>query len=174
MARRLLPTKTKLAGELAVAAADPAALIVRTAWVYAPAGANFMTTMLRVMRQRDEVSVVTDQVGTPTSARSLAEALWSLAAMDVAGIHHFTDSGIASWYDFAVAIAEEGRTAGLLERDVIVRPIATSQYRTPARRPAYSVLDKSSTWELLGGPAPHWRANLRVALGELRDSALTS
>ena len=162
--------RTKLAGEQAVAAADPNALIVRTAWVYAPVGANFLTTMLRLMRERDEVSVVADQVGTPTSARSLAAALWTLAARDAAGIHHFTDSGVASWYDFAVAIAEEARIVGLLERDVVVRPISTDQYPTPARRPAYSVLDKSATWAILGAPAAHWRASLRAALKELQDS----
>ena len=165
--------RSKVAGEQAVIAATPQALIVRSAWIYAPQGGNFMTTMLRLMRQHDRVSVVADQVGTPTSARSLAEALWALVAANASGIHHFTDSGIASWYDFAVAIAEEAKVAGLLERDVTVCPISTAQYPTPARRPAYSVLDKASTWELLGGPAPHWRANLRVALRELGDGDLT-
>jgi dTDP-4-dehydrorhamnose reductase len=162
--------RTKLAGESAVRAADPQALIVRTAWVHAATGANFVNTMLRLMRDRDTVSVVADQVGTPTYARSLASAIWTLAEANAAGTYHFTDAGVASWYDFAVAIFEEGRAAGLLERPVSVIPISTADYPTAARRPAFSVLDKSATWPLLGGPAPHWRANLREALKELRDN----
>ena len=161
--------RTKLDGERAVLAADPKALIVRTAWVYAADGRNFMNTMLRLMRERDEIAVVADQVGTPTYARSLASALWSLARTNAAGIYHYTDAGVASWYDFAVAIAEEGLAAGLLARPVLVRPITTEEFPTPARRPAFSVLDKSATWPLLGAPAPHWRANLRDALKELRN-----
>jgi len=157
---------TKLAGEQAVAAADPGALIVRTAWVYAPQGQNFVNTMIRLMRERDSLRVVADQVGAPTWAPGLAGALWALAGASAAGIHHYTDAGIASWYDFAVAIEEEGRAAGLLARPVSIEPIATCDYPTPAKRPAYSVLDKSATWAVIGR-APHWRANLRANLQEL-------
>jgi dTDP-4-dehydrorhamnose reductase len=160
--------RTKLAGERAVAASYPKALIVRTAWVYAARGTNFLNTMLRLMRERDEIAVVDDQVGTPTYVRSLAVALWKLSAMPSSGVLHYTDSGVASWYDFAVAIAEEGAAAGLLDRPVTVRPIASKDYPTPAHRPAYSVLDKRTTWELLGKAAPHWRACLREAIGELK------
>jgi len=156
--------RTKLEGEQRVAAADPAALIVRTAWVYAAGGRNFVATMLRLMGERDSISVVDDQLGTPTWARSLAGALWALAGAGAGGIHHFTDAGTASWYDFAVAVAEEGSAAGLLSRPARVVPIRTVDYPTPAARPPYSVLDKSATWALLGGPAPHWRVNLRAAL----------
>lgn len=161
--------RTKLAGEQAVAAADPDALIVRTAWVYAPAGQNFVNTMLRLMKERDEIRVVADQLGTPTWAPSLAGALWALAAQGAKGLHHYTDAGVASWYDFAVAVAEEGAEAGLLDRPARVVPIATADYPTLAPRPAYSVLDKSATWALLGGPAPHWRVNLRKNMRELQD-----
>jgi dTDP-4-dehydrorhamnose reductase len=161
--------RTKLEGESAVRAADPDALIVRTAWVYAPVGANFVNTMLRLMAEKDELRVVADQVGTPTWAPSLAAALWRLAELRATGTHHFTDSGVASWYDFAVAIAEEGREAGLLGKSARILPIATADYPTPAARPAFSVLDKSSTWALLGGPAPHWRVNLRADLRELAN-----
>jgi dTDP-4-dehydrorhamnose reductase len=150
--------RTKLAGE---ALAGPDALIVRTAWVYAPTGGNFVRTMLRVMRERPEVRVVADQIGTPTYAPGLADALWTMAGAGVTGIHHYTDAGAASWYDFAVAIQEEALAAGLLDTAVPVIPIATADYPTPARRPHYSVLDKTSTFASLGGPTPHWRANLR-------------
>lgn len=158
---------TKLAGERAVAAAAPDALIVRTAWVYAPVGANFVNTMLRLLAGRDEVRVVADQIGTPTWAGSLAGALWGLAGVGAEGIHHFTDAGVASWYDFAAAIAEDGVAAGLLPPGRRVVPIATADFPTPAPRPAFSVLDKSDTWALLGGPPPHWRTNLRANLKEV-------
>lgn len=156
--------RTKLAGE---AAAGADALIVRTAWVYAPKGNNFVRTMLRLMAERDEVRVVADQIGTPTYAPDLAAALWALSAKGVTGIHHYTDSGAASWYDFAVAIQEEACALGLLSRAVAIIPINTVDYPTPATRPHYSVLDKSSTFAALGGPAPHWRANLRLMLKEI-------
>ncbi len=157
--------RTKRAGEV-LAGAD--ALIVRTAWVYAPTGGNFVRTMLRLMGERPEVRVVADQIGTPTYAPDLAATLWSMAAKGAQGIHHYTDSGAASWYDFAVAIQEEALAAGLLEHAVPVLPIATADYPTPARRPSYSVLDKSSAFGILGGPAPHWRVNLRRMIAAIR------
>jgi dTDP-4-dehydrorhamnose reductase len=156
--------RTKLAGELA---AGPQALIVRTAWVYAAQGGNFVHTMLRLMRERDEVRVVADQIGTPTHAASLARALWSLIAAGASGLQHFTDAGTASWYDFAVAIQEEALALGLLGRAVPVIPIRTEDYPTPARRPAYGVLDKTGTWAITGVPA-HWRKELRLCLAELK------
>jgi dTDP-4-dehydrorhamnose reductase len=160
---------SKLAGEKAAAAAHPATLIVRTAWVYSDVGSNFLLTMLRLMRDRGEVGVVADQVGAPTSTVSLASALWGLADSGLAGVIHFTDAGVASWYDFAVAIAEEALAAGLLETPPRVRPIATSDYPTPARRPSYSVLDSSAAYARLGGPAPHWRAALRTVLAGMKS-----
>ena len=157
--------RTKLAGEQAVGDA----LIVRTAWVYAPTGNNFVRTMLRLMAERDEVRVVADQIGTPTWAPDLATALWALAGQGATGIWHYTDAGVASWYDFAVAIQEEGLARGLLTRAVPVIPIATRDYPTPTMRPSYSVLDKTATWTALGRVAPHWRANLRGMLQGLID-----
>lgn len=162
--------QTKLDGELAVSSANADSLIVRTSWVYASNGGNFVNTMLRLMLERDEISVVADQIGTPTHSLSLAKAIWGLAAADLNGICHFTDDGVASWYDFAVAIAEEGLAIGLLDKQVVVRSINTQQYPTPARRPSYSVLDKSMAWQALGVPAPHWRVNLRAALKELKNN----
>jgi dTDP-4-dehydrorhamnose reductase len=158
--------RTKRQGEIA---AGPDALIVRTAWVYGSQGGNFVRTMLRLMAERDEVRVVADQVGTPTFASSLADALWRLHAAGAKGLFHYTDSGAASWYDFAVAIQEEALAIGLLARAVPVIPIATSDYPTPAARPHYSVLDKSATFALLGGAAPHWRVNLRKMLKDILD-----
>ncbi len=159
---------SKREGELAVLEALPEhSVLVRTAWVYAAEGKNFLNTMLRLMRERGAVRVVADQVGTPTAARPLAEVLWQLVARpEVRGVHHWTDAGVASWYDFAVAIADESAALGLLPSGVIVTPIATEDYPTPARRPAYSVLDKRSLAALGLHPA-HWRARLRETLKEL-------
>ena len=158
--------QTKWEGE---AAAGAEALIVRTAWLYAAFGRNFVLTMLKLMAERREIRVVADQIGTPTAVFSLAAALWRLVDRGATGIHHYTDSGVASWYDFAVAIQEEALPLKLLDRAIPVIPIPTSEYPTPARRPAFSVLDKSRTWEVLGAPAPHWRMSLREVLQEVRS-----
>ena len=160
--------RSKRDGERAVLETLPErATIVRTAWVYAATGANFTRTMLRLMRANGAVRVVADQVGTPTAAGSLAEALWRAAAdPEIRGIHHWTDAGVASWYDFAVAIAEEGAELDLVPPDVTVTPIATADYPTPARRPSYSVLDKGSLAP--HGLVPiHWRKRLRDVLKEI-------
>jgi dTDP-4-dehydrorhamnose reductase len=161
--------RTKLAAEReAMQALQERALVVRTAWVYSHHGQNFVRTMLRLMRERDEIGVVCDQIGAPTWAGSLAEALWTAAAMpELSGVLHWTDAGVASWYDFAVAIQEEALAAGLLPRAVPIRPLRTDQHPTPARRPSYSVLDTSGSRALLGRTAPHWRVNLRRMLQEL-------
>jgi dTDP-4-dehydrorhamnose reductase len=114
------------------------------------------------------VRVVADQVGTPTCTASLAAVCWALGLRHrTAGIFHWTDAGVASWYDFAVAIAEDAFTAGLLRDKPAVAPIATRDYPTPARRPAYSVLDCSATHAALRLEAVHWRARLRTVLGEM-------
>lgn len=160
--------QTKLAGEAVVLERLPErATILRTAWVYAAQGKNFVRTMLRLMQEKGAVRVVADQIGTPTAANSVAEAIWAIAARpEMRGIYHWTDAGVASWYDFAVAIAEEAAQLGLLSREPAVTPIMTEEYPTPARRPAYSVLDKTSLLTL--GLAPvHWRTRLRSVLGEI-------
>ncbi|MEP4486182.1 MAG: dTDP-4-dehydrorhamnose reductase [Halioglobus sp.] len=163
--------QTKRDGEAAVLAALPDATIVRTGWVYSAYGSNFVKTMLRLMSERDSLSVVADQVGTPTWAAGLAKALWAFAARpDLSGIYHWSDAGVCSWYDFAVAICEEGEQRGLLKRAVPISPIAASAYPTPARRPAYSVLDKSATWADLEIEGTHWRVQMRAMLEELQES----
>ncbi|HKE43791.1 MAG TPA: dTDP-4-dehydrorhamnose reductase [Steroidobacteraceae bacterium] len=161
--------ESKLRGERAVleTLADRA-VVLRTAWVYAAAGSNFLRTMLRLMSERRQVRVVSDQVGSPTAARSIADVLWRLVARtDAHGIHHWTDAGVASWYDFAVAIAEEGAALKLLPPQIEVSPISTQEYPTPARRPAYSVLDKRATCALLGLQPVHWRTSLRAVMSEI-------
>jgi dTDP-4-dehydrorhamnose reductase len=155
--------RTKLEGEREVLGiTGGAALIVRTAWVYSTHGRNFVATMLRRMGEDRPVGVVCDQVGTPTWGRSVGKALWAAAERpDLRGVLHWTDAGVASWYDFAVAIQEEGLALGLLASAQPVRPLRTDEFPTAARRPPYSVLDKTAGWAGLGGPAPHWRSNLR-------------
>ena len=162
--------RSKRQGELEALAGCPNSLIVRTAWVYAEQGTNFVKTMLRLMAEKPQVRVIADQIGTPTYAASLAGALWTLARTDTSGILHYTDSGVASWYDFACAIQEEALAMGLLKTAVPVLPIPTSEYPTPAKRPLFSILDKSQSWALLGQPANHWRINLRTMLERLKDA----
>jgi dTDP-4-dehydrorhamnose reductase len=164
--------RTKLAGEQVVRQMLPdRSVVVRTAWVYAAEGANFVRTMLRVMAAKGSVRVVADQVGSPTAADSLATALWAIAARpELNGIYHWTDLGVASWYDFAVAIAEEAALLGLLPRGIRVEAIATEEYPTPAKRPAYSVLDKRSLQAQLTLQAQHWRSNLRSVLKEIANA----
>jgi dTDP-4-dehydrorhamnose reductase len=157
--------QTKWEGEQA---AGSDALIVRTSWVYAPTGHNFVRTMLRLMAEHDQVQVIADQIGTPTYAPGLAQALWTLAKQGASTIYHYTDSGVASWYDFAVAIQEEALELGLLPRAVPVVPINSNNYPAIAQRPAFSVLDKTLTWNALGGIAPHWRVNLRTMLNKVK------
>jgi dTDP-4-dehydrorhamnose reductase len=164
--------QTKLEGEQAVRELLPqASLVLRTAWVYAAQGSNFLRTMLRVMSEKRQVRVVADQVGTPTAADSLAIVLWGLASRpELTGLHHFTDAGVASWYDFAVAIAEEATALHLLPPGVQVTAIGTTDYPTPARRPGYSVLDKRSLLAVLPLEHHHWRVSLRRVLRAMMAS----
>ena len=163
---------SKLAGEIAVRETlGDAALIVRTAWVYSSHGHNFVKTMLRLMAERESLGIVADQIGSPTWAHGLAQALWQAIGLDLHGTHHWTDAGVASWYDFACAIHDEARALGLLPRDCTLRPIRTQDYPTPARRPGFSLLDKSTTWQALGIQYPsHWRTQLRAMLNESKPT----
>ena len=162
--------RSKLAGETECRdRGGESCLIVRTAWLYGSGHHNFVSTMLRLMRTRSEIGVVSDQIGTPTWTGTLATGILRLVDRGASGIHHVTDSGVASWYEFAVAIQEIGRETGLLADECVVRPIATSAYPTPATRPRYSVLDKTATFETMGGPTPHWRAALVRCLDHWSD-----
>jgi len=159
---------TKLAGEHQALVDGAASIVVRTSWIYAAYGQNFVRTMLRLMAAKPEVRVVCDQIGSPTWATSLAQILWQMLAIDApAGIYHWCDAGVASWYDFAVAIQEEALQRGILAHAIPVLPIRSAQYPTAAQRPAYSVLDAARTRALTGAPAVHWRTQLRNMLDEL-------
>jgi dTDP-4-dehydrorhamnose reductase len=159
---------TKLAGERLALADGAPSIVIRTSWVYAAYGQNFVRTMLRLMAAKPELRVVCDQIGSPTWATSLARVVWQLLEIDAAaGIYHWCDAGVASWYDFAVAIQEEALQRGVLTRAIPVLPIRSVQYPTPARRPAYSVLDTAQTRALTGAAAVHWRTQLRNMLDEL-------
>lgn len=160
--------QSKLAGEDAVRGAAADHVIMRTGWVYGATGNNFLRTMLRLHRERDELTVVADQVGTPTAAASLATALWATAKRRaLTGTFHWSDAGVCSWYDFAVAIGEEAQALGLIEEAARVRPITSADYPTAARRPAYSVLDKHKSWVALELRPEHWRVGLRRTLEEI-------
>jgi dTDP-4-dehydrorhamnose reductase len=162
---------SKLGGERQ-ALESGGAIVLRTAWVYASSGRNFALTMLRLMREKPEIRVVADQIGTPTWATSIAQAIWALIEGSARpGIYHWTDLGVASWYDFAVAIQEEAMVRGLLTRAIPIVPITTAEYPTPARRPAFSVLDTAATRALVHFPVHHWRHQLRAMLDELKGEA---
>jgi dTDP-4-dehydrorhamnose reductase len=158
---------TKLAGEQHVLG-DRSGIVLRTSWVYASVGKNFVLTMLKLMNEREQVNVVCDQIGAPTWAVSAAAATWGLIEAQAAGgIYHWTDLGVASWYDFAVAIQEEALERGLLRRTAAVLPIPSTGYAARAKRPSFSVLDTTHTRTLTKNPAHHWRHNLRMMLDEL-------
>jgi dTDP-4-dehydrorhamnose reductase len=162
---------TKAAGEEAALQLE-GSRVLRTSWVYGPVGHNFCRTMLRLHREREQLGVVADQVGCPTSTATLAAACWRAIgvglepATEVAlpRILHWSDAGVASWYDFALAIGELGVVVGLLERAARVLPLTTADYPTPAQRPSYSLLDCSSSRSALGLEPVHWRAALAEVL----------
>ncbi|UHQ55876.1 dTDP-4-dehydrorhamnose reductase [Microbulbifer sp. YPW16] len=171
---------SKLAGEQEILdRALPNALILRTSWVYSSHGQNFVKSMLRLMSdpQREHLSIVCDQVGTPTWARALARAIWAAGDMMCAGqnpggtrILNWTDAGVASWYDFAVAIQELALERGLLEGRIPIHPIPHTDYPTPATRPAYSVLDKAGFAQEFAVQPQHWRNQLGCMLDDLAEA----
>lgn len=155
--------RTKAEGEDHLRAQD---LLVRTAWVYEAGGANFVRTMIRLMNARDELSVVADQTGAPTWATGLARTIWALVEKGASGTFHHCDDGVATWHEFALAIAEEAHALGLITRIPAIRAITAAEYPTPARRPAYSLLDCSATRAFLGDAPMPWRDNLHLMLTE--------
>ena len=163
---------SKLAGEEAIRASGARHAILRTAWVYAGHGRNFLLTMLRLASERDELRVVADQIGAPTSAAWIADASARIVAHGVpaSGTWHLVAAGGTSWHGFAEAIMDEALAAGLLQRVPRVLPIATAEYPTPARRPAYSVLDTERLRRDFGIAPPDWRDGLRAVLSELAAS----
>lgn len=165
---------SKLAGEDAIRSSGARHAILRTAWVYAAHGRNFLRTMLRLAGERDELRVVADQIGAPTPAAWIADATAQVIAsgLPAAGTWHLVAAGETSWHGFAEAIMQDALAAGLLARRPRVLPITTADYPTPARRPAYSVLDTAKLRRDFGIVPPDWRDGLQAVLGELAASCI--
>lgn len=157
--------RTKLEGEALLTSFCRNAVIIRTAWLYSQFGNNFVKTMLRLAATKPEINVVADQIGTPTYAGDLADAIHSMIRSEkwIPGIYHFTDEGVASWYDFTKAIFE------MTGKSTRVNPIPTSEYPTPARRPLYSVLSKKKIKKTYGIDIPYWRDSLRKCINQLEQ-----
>ena len=164
--------ESKLAGEVAIRDSGARHAILRTAWVYAAHGRNFLRTMLRLAGERDALRVVADQVGAPTPASWIADATAAMLrrGIDGAGTWHVVADGETSWHGFASAIMREAVAAGLLARAPSVLPIGTADYPTPARRPAYSVLDTARLQRDFGLRPPGWETGLRATLRELASA----
>ena len=167
---------SKLAGEKDILERLPqAGIIVRTSWLYSEFGGNFVKTMLRIMADKRELKVVNDQIGSPTSAHTLTQFLFELIQSETSsGMYHWTDGGEISWFDFAEAIYVQGKLAGLLANDVRISPIPSAEYPTPATRPRYSVLDRSSSLALTGSEPQGWQSALQYVINSLAQSARTS
>lgn len=154
---------TKLAGEQNALTLCTRSMIIRTAWLYSTFGNNFVKTMIRLGRERDSLGVIFDQIGTPTYARDLARAIYAAIRQGVTpGIYHFSNEGVCSWYDFTKAIH---RIAGI--KDCKVKPLHTEEYPTPAKRPHYSVLDKTKIKATYGIEVPYWMDSLKECIDTL-------
>ena len=155
--------KTKLVGELNVQKFCAQSMIIRTAWLYSTFGNNFVKTMIRLGKEKPELGVIFDQIGTPTYARDLAVAIFAAINQGIVpGIYHFSNEGVISWYDFTKAIH---RIAGITACHV--RPLHTSEYPTPAKRPHYSVLDKTKIKEVYHLEIPYWEESLEECIRKL-------
>lgn len=157
--------RTKLAGEKSVADNCKNHIIIRTAWLYSTFGNNFVKTMIRLGKEKSELGVIFDQIGTPTYARDLASAIFSVINKGiVSGIYHFSNEGVISWYDFTKAIH---RISGI--KSCKVRPLHTEEYPTPAARPHYSVLDKTKIKKTFGIEVPYWEDSLEECIAKLSE-----
>jgi dTDP-4-dehydrorhamnose reductase len=156
--------RSKLEGELEIIKTAPTYAIIRTSWLYSEFGNNFVKTIIRLTRERKELNVVSDQTGSPTYAKDLAEAIMKIITKLKPGtkeIFNYSNKGVASWYEFAKEIVT------LSKIDCAIKPIGTKDYPTPATRPAYSVLDKSKIKEYFGLDIPNWRDSLRQCINKL-------
>jgi dTDP-4-dehydrorhamnose reductase len=160
---------SKLAGEKEIQAiTELRSAIVRTSWLYSEYGNNFVKTMLRLMGEKEQLSVVDDQLGSPTSTHGLAALIFAMIRQDnFSGIYHWSDGASISWYEFAVEIQQQALAEGLLSKAIPISPISSSEYPAPARRPAYSVLDRSRAQAEFECPAASWKAQLNVVLKDL-------
>jgi dTDP-4-dehydrorhamnose reductase len=163
--------RSKWEGEQAIRIALPGAVILRTAWVYGIHGHNFVKTILRVAREGKPLRVVNDQTGSPTWAKNIAGVIRSLIREQAEGTWHYTDAGTTTWHGFANAILAGAAAAGFTLKTHTAEAIPTSGYPTPAKRPAYSVLDTGKLQALLAAPIPDWRDSLNNMLKELRECA---
>ena len=155
----------QLLGPAAGGAGAGRGVILRTSWVMGPVGKNFALTMLRLHRERQQIGVVEDQVGCPTSTHTLAAACWRVISAGISEpVLHWSDAGAASWFDVAVAVGELARELRLLEQPAVVNPLTTAEYPLPAQRPSYSLLECSGSRKALDLPALHWRQALRQLL----------
>ena len=163
--------RSKLEGEQAVLdTLGDDAVVIRTSWLYSAFGHNFVKTMLRLMGERDSLRVVNDQIGSPTSTHSLAQVILAiLGEGKISGIYHWCDGGEISWFDFAVAIQAEALARQLIDRKIPIAPISSAEYPTPARRPAYSVLDVTATRKVVDCPEQNWLLRLREVMGQIRE-----
>ena len=156
---------TKLAGELGVTKFCKRSMIIRTAWLYSSFGNNFVKTMIRLGKEKPELGVIFDQIGTPTYARDLAKVIMTAVEQGITpGVYHFSNEGVISWYDFAKAIH---RLAGIT--DCRIRPLHTQEYPTPAHRPHYSVLDKSKIKQTYQQEIPYWEESLAECIEKLKN-----
>ena len=164
---------SKLAGETALQSQLPDRhAIIRTSWLYSEYGKNFVQTMLRLMKEREELGVVADQVGSPTSTHSLVSLLLAILGQGIKpGIYHWTDGASISWYEFAKAIQQEAIDQGLLGRKIPIKPLTTKEYPAVAERPAYSVLDRSKALNDIGMQATDWQQELRLVIKQVASRA---
>ena len=156
---------SKLSGETEAMKNNPATIIIRTSWVYSSHGKNFVKTMIRLMCEKESISVVNDQVGSPTYANDLAETIMKIITTNEnpqPGIYNYSNKGVISWYEFAVAIKE------ISESNCIVNPVPSTQYPTPAKRPAYSVMDTSKIQQVFNIEIPDWKDSLKNCISLLR------
>lgn len=163
--------KTKLNGEIALLKESPESMVIRTSWLYSNHGKNFLKTMVLLGQERDQLKVVYDQIGTPTFAGDLARAILDILLKTTSGeiawkpgIYHYSNEGVCSWYDFAKAIHE------LYGINCNVHPITTDEYPTPAKRPAYSVLNKSKIKRIFNIDIPYWRDSLAISIDKMKNN----
>ena len=164
---------SKLEGEKQAMQLNPDSIIIRTSWVYSEFGKNFVKTMIKLMSEKDEINVVNDQVGSPTYAYDLAECILHIITSNLkpqtsnpAGIYHFSNNGIITWYDFAIAIKE------LSGSSCKINPITTEHFPTPATRPAYSVLDKTKIQQTFGIKLKDWKESLAICMEKIKKRQL--
>jgi len=145
--------------------------LVRASWLYGLPGRNFVSSMLKLMKEKQELRVVCDQVGSPTAVPGLVGAIWRIVEREAYGVYHWCDAGVASWYDFAVAIQAEANAQGLLSQAVRIIPVLSTEFPTAALRPSFSVLDSVTSSRLLGFELVHWRTRLSQMLAGTRRPA---